>query len=348
MRKRSKPKAAEPGRPLPTTELAYLTEAMMTLAEVTRLGSLTRAARSLETTTSAVSKRLARLEDRLGVRLLERTTRRIALTEAGEALNARALRILGELADAEEEVTLHADAPRGTLRVSAPIIFGERFLVPHVARFAMENPLVHVDYALSDRFVDLVGEGFDCAIRIGRAQESSLVARRLGRMPSVVVASPRYLERRGVPRVPSDLVRHDCLRYSLVPASSEWRFRDREREVAVPISGRMDLSHGGAMREAAREGLGLARLPLFLVAEALANGGLVEVLEKHRAEPSDVLVVHPARRHVPRKVRAFVEHLVAGLVPELLPYSSAPKAMRAAARSRSASESASSRTRSSS
>jgi len=269
--------------------------------------SFSAAARATGATTSATSKRIARLEARLGARLLERTTRKVAPTAAGNAFYARAARILADVHEAEHAVASLSGAPRGTLRVSVPVIFGERHVAPCLPAFLQRFPEVRVDLALDDRLVDLVEEHFDVAVRVGPLGEASLVRVRVGTVPSIVVASPDYLARAGRPGVPADLARHNCLRYSLVSAAREWRFQGPRGDVPVPVAGNFEVNHGGAMREAAIAGLGVARLPLFLVAEALASGALVELLSEFRLPPSGVHLVY-ARGAAPLpKVKAFVE-----------------------------------------
>lgn len=287
------------------------------LASVVAHGSLTSAARELGTTTSAVSKRIARLEERLGTRLLERTTRRVALTDAGQELHERAIAILAAVDDAEAALTRHAGTPRGTLRVSAPVILGERHLAPLLGELVGAHPELHVDLALADRFVNLVEEGFDVAVRIGRLDDSSLKVRRLARVPVLVVGSPAYLARRGTPRRPEDLARHECLRYSLVPARHEWRFRVRGREVSVATTGRVQINHGGAMREAVLAGLGLAVLPKLNIAEELRDGRLVSVLEEYHRRDLEIAAVRPAGRQPLPKVEAFIRLLAARLPARL-------------------------------
>jgi DNA-binding transcriptional LysR family regulator len=276
---------------------------------VAEAGSFTAAARALGTTTSAISKRVARLEDRLGVRLVNRTSRRVALTEAGEALVERAGRVLAELEGLESDL---GGAPQGHLRVNGPLVFGEQRLVPLLPAFMAKYPRIRVDLDLTDRFVDMVAERYDVAVRIGALADSSLMARRLLPSQLIACASPGYLAARGTPAKPMDLAAHDCIsssRMDLDPRR-EWLFRGPEGEVLVPVGGRLRSDHGGAMRAAAVAGLGIAVLPSFLIDEDLRTGALVAVLEGWRAPDLDVYAVYPAGKHVPPKVRAFVDFLV--------------------------------------
>lgn len=280
--------------------------------------SYSAAARQLGATTSALSKRVVRLESALGVRLLERTTRRLAPTEAGAVLYEHCVQILEALGEAERAATRLGGGARGTLRVSAPVIFGELHVAPLVPALLARHPELRIHLALSDRFVDLVDEGFDLALRVGRLADSSLAARRLGRVPAIVCASPAYLERRGVPREPADLAGHECLRYSLAGVGREWRLRGADgKERAFATSGRCSINHGGAMREATIGGVGLAQLPLFLVADALRAGLLRSVLEAFRPADFGIYAVYAAGRAPAPKVRAAVDFFSEALPPRL-------------------------------
>ncbi|MGH7285324.1 MAG: LysR family transcriptional regulator [Polyangiaceae bacterium] len=282
---------------------------MVIFARVVEARSFTSAARSLGTTTSAVSKRIARLEERLGARLVERTTRRVQPTDAGVAFYERCARILAEIDDAEIAVAHLAHEPRGTLRVSIPVIFGELHIAPLLADFADRYPEVRLDMSLSDRQVSLLEEGFDMAVRISVMNDSSLVARKLASVSGVVVGSPAYFRQNGVPKTLADLSKHECIRYSLMTAQREWRFRVRGKEVSVPVRSRLQSNHGGAIREAAIAGLGLARLPNFVVAHALREGTLVSVLDDFVTDELGVFAVYPAGKQPRPTVRAFTDFL---------------------------------------
>ena len=286
---------------------------MAVFVRVVDAGSFTAAAHGQGTTTSSVSKRVAQLEDRLGVRLLDRTTRKVALTEAGGAFYERCVRILADVEDAELAVTTLGGRPRGTLRVSAPVTFGEVHVAPRMALFLARYPDLRVDLSLSDRYVSLVEEGFDVAVRIGQLADSSLVARKLCGAGVVVCASPAYLAEHGTPNLPAELLQHNCLRYTLVSPQQEWRFHGTNGEFSVPVRGNFDSNHGGAMREAVLRGLGIARLPDFIVADALAQGTLRSLLDGYRAPDLGVFAVHPAGKHPPPKVTALIDFLAAEL-----------------------------------
>jgi DNA-binding transcriptional LysR family regulator len=273
---------------------------------VVELRSFSAVARATLTTTSAVSKRVAHLEERLGVRLLARTTRKVVPTEAGAAFYVRAASILAAVDEAEHEIGGLRGTPRGTLRVSAPVVFGERHLAPLVGEFLRRYPDVRVELSLSDRFIDLVSERVDVALRIGALADSSLTRVRVGAVASKVVASPSYLRRAGAPTAPSDLLAHNCVRYAQISASREWRFRGPSGELSVPVVGNVELDHGGAMLAAVLGGVGIAKLPSFLVADAIADGRLVALLDEFALPPTGVHLLSPASAASLPKTKAFV------------------------------------------
>jgi len=284
--------------------------ALVIFARVIQQRSFTRAARDLDTSTSAVSKRIARLEARLGAALLTRTTRHVSPTEVGLVLYEHALRILREVEDAELLVADLTAAPRGLLRVSAPVYFGELHIAPLLAALAQRQPELRIELSLSDRFVDLSAEGFDLAVRIGPLSGASLSVHKLVRDPLVACAAPAYLERRGTPQHPRDLLEHDCLRFTLSSNRGRWRFRDEQGEsLFVPVLGPFDSDHSGALREAACAGLGVVYLPQFYLAEDLQRGQLVRVLEKFSRDPIAIQAVYPSNKRLPPKTRACLDFL---------------------------------------
>lgn len=289
---------------------------MLAFIKVVDTGSFTAAADRLGLSKSVVSRRVAELEDRLGARLLNRTTRRLSLTEVGSAFHERCARILADLDEAERAVAdLHA-APRGRLRVNAPVSFGVMHLAPAIAAFLERHPAIDMEIDLNDRYVDLVDEGYDLAVRIGRLRDSSLIARRLAPSRMVVCASPAYLERRGVPAQPEDLVQHNCLIYSNVPTAEQWTFRCGAQTRSVRITGTLRTGNGDLLREAAMAGVGIAVLPTFLCGDALASGALFSVLPDAHVAESTVFAVYPQNRHLSPKVRAFVDFLATRFGPE--------------------------------
>lgn len=292
-------------------------QALAVFVRVVEHRSLTAAGKSLGVSTSSVSKRVARLEDRLGVRLLERTTRRVRLTEAGQTFYERCVAILRAVDDAEAAVTHIGGVPRGTLRLSAPTIFGERHIAPLLPDFLEQHPHLRVDVSFSDRFVNLVEEGFDAAVRIGTLQDSSLKARKLARVDQLVVGSPGYFEARGVPRRPEDLADHECMMYGLTTVAREWKLQKGKRTHTPAVQGRVVMNHGGAIRAAAVAGAGLARLPRFIVDDALRDGSLRSVLDDYAGDPLEIVAVYPAGKQPLPKTQAFIRFLAKRL-PERL------------------------------
>jgi DNA-binding transcriptional LysR family regulator len=290
---------------------------MLAFVRVVERGSLSAAARALGMTTSAISKRIAAIEGKLRTQLLRRTTRKLSTTEAGQALYARLQRVLAELADAEREVVGLGGGLRGVVRVSASMTFGQLHLAPLLADFLLDNPELRVELRLSDRFVDVVGEDFDVAIRIGRLVDSSLIARKLAPDERVVCAAPAYLEARGEPRTPADLARHNCMRHVYGDASSTWSFEGPDGPVDVTVQGTLHVNHTGAIREAVLRGLGVALLPMFAVAGDVRSGALTTLLRDYRPSDTAIYAVTPQGAHPTAKVRALVDFLAARLPARL-------------------------------
>ncbi len=282
-------------------------EAFVRVAEAR---SFSEAARRLRSSKSAVSRNVGALESELGVRLFHRTTRSLTLTEAGRGYFERATRILADLEEANLAVSQLQSAPRGRLRVSAPMSFGFLHLAPALPDFLARYPEVAVDLAMNDRFVDLIDEGFDVAVRIGALEDSSLIARKLAPMRRVVCASPAYLEARGVPLSPDGLEDHECLCNSNIAPSQEWRFTALDgKPWPVEVKGRLSANNGDALRVAALKGQGFANLPTFIVGGDLQAGALVTVLDEFISQDMAMSAVYPHSRHLSPKVRAFVDFL---------------------------------------
>lgn len=277
--------------------------------EAATRGSLSAAARAEGVTPAIVGRRLDALEERLGVRLLTRTTRRLTLTFEGQAFLEDCQRLLNDLANAEASVSLGGVKASGHLKVSAPAGFGRIHVAPHVAEFLDANPEVTVSLDLSDRLVDLVNEGIDCAVRIGELADSSLVSVRLGDMRRMVVASPAYVRERGAPASLDDLGRHEC--FSLGQQRG-WTFRNPEQPdttVTIKVAGRLECNDGAVLREWALAGRGLAWRSLWEVGEDLRAGRLVSVLDEFAAPPLGIYAVFPQRRQLPLRVRLFIDLL---------------------------------------
>ena len=282
-------------------------EAFVRVAEAQ---SFSQAARRLRSSKSAVSRNVGALEFELGVRLFHRTTRSLTLTEAGRGYFERATRILADLEEANLAVSQLQSAPRGRLRVSAPMSFGFLHLAPALPDFLARYPEVAVDLAMNDRFVDLIDEGFDVAVRIGAMEDSSLIARKVAPIRRVVCASAAYFNSRGLPLSPDDLKGHECLLNSNIASSQEWRFTALDgKSWPVEVKGRLSANNGDALRAAALKGLGIVNLPTFIVGGDLQAGALVTALDKFITQDMALSAVYPHSRHLSPKVRAFVDFL---------------------------------------
>jgi DNA-binding transcriptional LysR family regulator len=275
--------------------------------------SIARASDEIGLSRSQISRTLTRLEERLGVRLMHRTTRRITLTEEGKALFERARAAFSDLDEAEAAVGEALGTARGRLRVTLPVTFGHRFVAPIAARFAAEHPLVTVDLAFEDRKVDLVEEGFDVGVRVGLSEHPGLVAKRLAAARVLVVASPAYLEKAAPLERPEDLAEHDVLPHDRELPNLAWAFGD---VVVKPRIGRFVASNGGGLLQGAIAGLGVVRLPDFLVFEAVRAGQLVRLLRPWE-DALPIGAVYPPGRHLAPKVRRFVDFLAEHLTERL-------------------------------
>ncbi len=280
--------------------------------QVVDSGSFTATAERLGLSKSVVSKYVTRLENQLGARLLNRTTRRLSLTEVGRVFYARSLRGLQEIEDAKAEVSRLQGEPRGTLRLNAPMSFGVLHIAPAIPDFLSQYPDLSVDMNLDDRIVDVVEEGFDVSVRISELPDSSLVARRVGPCRHAVVAAPSYLERFGTPRTPSDLRDHNIITYRYQQSAGEWHFRSPDdKPVSVSVSGPVQMNNSLAIREALLGGVGITRTPTFVVGRDIQEGRLIPILRDYRALEVSIYLVYPERRHLSPKVRAFVDFITA-------------------------------------
>lgn len=285
---------------------------MQVFVAVVEAKSFTAAAERLRVSKAAVSKQVARLEDTLCARLLNRTTRQISLTEVGQTFYERARRILADAEEAVAEVGLLQGEPRGQLRVNAPMNFGILYMAPLAAAFARRYPLVNLDIDFDDRYVDLVEEGYDVAIRIGQLQDSRLIAKRLAPVRRLLVASPAYLEKHGRPTSISDLANHACLTYSLQRSGDAWPFvmpDGRIRTIAVPA--RVRANNGHTLIASVLADIGITMLPIFAVAAELASGAMEEIRLDGEPTPIAVHAVYPHSRLLSTKVRLFIEELAA-------------------------------------
>jgi DNA-binding transcriptional LysR family regulator len=281
-------------------------------AKVVEQGSFARAADRLAMSTSAVSRRVAELETHLATRLLNRTTRRLSLTETGQGFYERCVQLLADLEEAEETVTAAAVVPRGTLKLTCSISFGVRHLAPAIAAFARRHPQLRFDVELSDRAVDLVDEGIDLAIRIGDIGSRSLIGRKIGVTQLVCCAAPSYLALHPAPKTPAELSAHACLSYEYSRERNIWRFQDRGGSAhEVRIAGPAHSNNGQMLCALAVAGLGIHLEPDFIVAPDVRAGRLVTLLPDYAPPAIDIYAAYPSRRHLSMKVRAFVDFLVA-------------------------------------
>jgi DNA-binding transcriptional LysR family regulator len=281
-----------------------------TFVAVVDQGSFSAAAERLGKPKSAVSRRVAQLERRLGARLLNRTTRRLSLTDAGRALHERARRLLNDLEEAEAEAADTQAALRGRLKVATPLSFGLLHLRPALEDFLATHPDLEVELDLNDRQVDLVSEGFDLALRIGRLSDSSLVARRIATVRRVTVASPAYLAERGEPGHPLDLAGHQGLRYTNLPRQAAWTYLDADGgELKPRVPDRLAANNGELLADAAERGLGITIQPTFMVYRAVEQGRLRPVLTRWELAEQGMYLVYPPGRFLSQRVRAFSDHL---------------------------------------
>jgi DNA-binding transcriptional LysR family regulator len=280
-------------------------EELQTFVEVADAGGVSPAALRLGISKSIVSRRLHRLEAELGVQLLTRTTRGAALTEAGATFRDYAARVCAEI-DVAKETILPAGDLRGRLRVAAPLSFGPTHFAPVLAELARRHPRLQIQTCYSDRFVDLIAEGYDCAIRVGYLQDSNLVARRVGPIYGKLVASPDYIKAHGSPETPEELLAHRAL----MQGTETWQLMDGDKIITVRPQGRFKADNGTALVAAATAGLGIAYLPDCLTYEYLASGALVPIMTRHPPPPAGAYVIRPPGQHPARKIRALTELLI--------------------------------------
>jgi len=295
--------------------------------EVARRQSFVQAARQLDRHVSAISRSVAALESRLGVRLLQRTTRRVALSEAGRAYFARCEALLAEFEGADAAARDLGSTPRGSLRVSAATGFGLTHVIAVVPEFLAAHPHVTLDLQLSNRYVDLIEEGYDLAVRVGTLTDSRLVARRIAPSRRILVASPDYVARHGGPRRVAALADHACLVLEVGAHPQRWELLQRAARVTVEVAGPLRSNNVIALLAACRSGLGIALLPEFAVAAALRRGELRRVLPGCAAVEQGIYAVYPTARFVPAKVRAFVDFLARRLRTPLQPSLAADEAL---------------------
>lgn len=285
--------------------------ALEVFVEVVRKEGFARAAEALDTSPANVTRYISDLETHLGARLLNRTSRKMSLTESGEALYERAKSILDEVADAESIASSATLQPRGILRINAPISFGVLHLAPLWPQFMQKYPDVELDISLVDRVVDIVEEGYDLAIRISRSGSNSNAARKLATSHNILCASPEYLRKHGTLKIPADLANHQCLGYTYAANGDQWILTDeKNQEHSTKVSFVMHANNGDTLRAAALAGAGICRCPTFLAGADLREGRLIRILPDYHLPDIDVLAIYPSRRHLSAKVRVMIDFLV--------------------------------------
>lgn len=290
-------------------------EAMNAFVKVVAHGSYAEAGRVLGLTRSAVSKAVMELEELLGARLLDRTTRRVSPTEAGLAYYANCVDVLARVEETEMQVSRLHDEPRGVLKINAPMSFGALHLAPAIADFMASYPDLKIELTLNDRFIDPVEEGVDVTIRIAQLADSSLIARKLAPARRLLVASPAYLERHGAPATPGDLARHRCLNYGHTTALQRWALTRDGQEITIEINSVMCSNNGDVLKAAALAGQGITKLPTFLVGPSIAAGDLAVVLPDWPATELGIYAVYVPNRYLAAKTRVLIDFLVGRLGP---------------------------------
>ncbi len=293
-------------------------DAMRVFTRLVQTGSFSEVARETGISQSSVSKRLASLEAKLGTRLLARTSRKLRLTEVGSDYYERCLQILIEVDESEASVSSMTGNPKGVLRITAPVSFGQRHVIPQLPEFLLAYPNIKLDIMLTNRQVDLVAEGIDVAIRIGSLADSTLVARHLGDSPRMLVASKSYLDKHGRPNHPDELKSHNCLVYSLHSTGNIWHFRREKKEVTVQVEGSVQANDGDAVREMAIAGVGIMVLPKWMSEPYIQNGQLETILTQYSPNGFPIQAVYQHNRYTPSKIRIFVDFLQKAFATEAL------------------------------
>lgn len=284
--------------------------AMRAFTRVVASGSYAEAGRRLDLTRSAVSKAVSELEQDLGARLLDRTTRRVTPTEAGLAYYERCVGILAQVEETEAQISRLHDEPKGVLRVNGPMSFGVMYVSSAIAAFMQKYVDLKVELTLNDRFIDPLEEGVDVTIRIGQLDDSSLIARRISSTALLFVASPGYLVAHGEPQSPRDLAHHRALIYGHSTSTQRWKLTDADRVVRVPVNGCLASNNGDVLRDAAVAGIGIAQLPLFLVCDQIRAGALRPVLTTYAPNGGDIHALYAPNRYLAAKTRVFIDFLV--------------------------------------
>tara|TARA_R110000803_G_scaffold76020_3_gene140421 strand:+ start:1964 stop:2854 length:891 start_codon:yes stop_codon:yes gene_type:complete len=283
--------------------------ALRSFISVVDTGSFNQAAQLLNASTAAVSRRVSGLESALDVRLLNRTTRRIELTEAGQQFYQDVVNIFQSLDEAQERIQTRSQHLKGNLRISAPLSFGITSLTPILTGFMKLHPELNIHLQLEDQRTNFVADGIDVGIRVGRLEDSTLVALPITKISAIFCAAPSYLTQYGEPKTPEELINHNCLRYSLVSPKFSWSTQHDGIERSIDIDGTLTCNNGNALKEAAIEGLGILQSPMFIVNDAVESGQLVEILAAYKPEPFGLYAIKLSRKFTSAKVNAFIDYL---------------------------------------
>jgi DNA-binding transcriptional LysR family regulator len=268
------------------------------------------AAAKLETTPAAVSRKIKSLEEYLGVRLLQRTTRSLKLTPEGETYYREAKLLLGQLNFLEQDLAARAGQLSGDLKIAAPMSYGQTKIAPLISAFVEQHPRLRVSLMLEDKECNIIDEGYDLAIRISYPEDTSLVGRKIAELENYFCASPGYLKKNGTPETPADLANHHCLHYNLISERDEWTFMNGSKEEVIPISSRFCSNNGDVLVQAAIDGLGITVMPEFIVERALENGQLIRVLKGMERPSLSLYLLYPSRNHIPAKTRTMIDYLI--------------------------------------
>ncbi|WP_375753835.1 LysR family transcriptional regulator [Vibrio sp. HN007] len=283
--------------------------AMRTFIRVVQSGSFSAAAREQNTSQATISKKVAALENKLGVKLITRANRDHSLTEAGSSYYEHCMSVISEIDEMDANVRSQVSSPKGILRIAAPAPLGRIVLSPLIAEFLREYPDIEIDMSLEERHIDLIAEGIDVAIRARALDDSSMIARSLFENPQILVATPEYISKAGIPGTPIDLKRHNCIVYTLKKTRSNWHFNYDGKDIAVPVSGSFRSNNGETNLELALSGLGITQLPIWMVDEYLRTGKLIQVLKEYDAGNIPINAIYPQNRYVPLKVRCFIDFI---------------------------------------
>ena len=271
------------------------------------------AANALDLTTASVSRRIKSLESRLGVRLLQRTSRTISLTEAGQYYYDEVKKVRLDLSVAEDQLQSMISEPAGNFRIAAPMSFGIKTLSPLISRFAKQHPKLRIQLMLDDREANLIEDNIDLALRIAYPSDSSFIAKPIKPVPRYLCASPDYLKKNGVPKKPTDLLEHDCLHYNVISETEEWTFDCKKRSETIAVKGVFCSNNGDVLLQAAIDGMGITLLPDFLTDDAISKGKLVKILEGQERSPLTLFALYPSRHYLPIKTRLFLDYIVGAL-----------------------------------